>query len=329
MKKSMLLIFGLILTLGLSACSSQSSGEGEKQYPKGNLQIIAPATPGGGWDATARAMQKVFKDNDLITNNINVVNKPGGGGEVGWKYLKNQKPNHLAINSSLVLTNNLLGSSDLTYKDFTPLAILTTEWEAVVVPKDSPIKSAKDLMKKLKVNPKSLKVAVAPSLGNDDHLSFVQAAKTYGVDATKLNFLVYGSGGDTVTALLGKHVDVATMSVSEAKEQYKAGKFRILAVTSNKRIKGLDDVPTWKEQGVDMEFPHWRGVMGPPDMTKEQIAYWDKKLSKMVKSDDWKKIMKNNDWEPYYKNSKETKKFLKEQNKMYKDLIDEAGLAKK
>jgi tripartite-type tricarboxylate transporter receptor subunit TctC len=173
-----------------------------------------------------------------------------------------------------------------------------------------------------------LKIAVAPSLGNDDHLAFVKAAKTFGVDVKKLDFLVGGSGGDTVTALLGHHVDVATMSVSEAEEQYKAGKFRILAVTSDKRIKGLENVPTWKEQGVDMVFPHWRGIMGPPNMTKEQIAYWDKKLSKMVKTDDWKKILKNNEWESFYKDSKETEKFLEEQNKMYTDLIKASGLNK-
>lgn len=328
--KKMILVFGLIMVLALSACSSGgSSGGSEKDYPTGNIEIVAPATPGGGWDATARAMQKALDDNDLVKNNMNVVNKPGGGGEVGFKYTEGKNANHLVINSSLVLTNHLLGSSDLTYKDLTPLAILTTEWEAVVVPADSPIKSAKDMMKKLKKDPKSLKIAVAPSLGNDDHLSFVQAAQTYGVDVTKLDYLVSGSGGDTAIALLGHHVDVATMSVSEAKEQYKAGKFRILAVTSGERIKGLEDVPTWKEQGVDMVFPHWRGVMGPPDMTKDQIAYWDDKLGKMVKTDVWKKVLKNNEWESYYKDSKETKKFLEEQNKNYKDLIEKAGLAKK
>lgn len=323
----MTLFLGLILVLVLSACSSGSSGE-KGDYPKGNLEIIAPATPGGGWDATARSMQKVLEENKLVKSNINVVNKPGGSGEVGWQYLKEKDANHLAINSSLVLTNNLLGPSDLTYKDFTPIAILTTEWEAVVVAKDSPIQSAKELMNKLKADPGSLKIAVAPGLGNDDHLSFVHAAKSFGVDVPKLQFLVYGSGGDTVTSLLGHHVDVATMSVSEAKEQYKAGNFRILAVTSEKRIEGLDDVPTWKEQGVDMVFPHWRGVMGPPDMTKEQIAYWDTKLSKMVKSDEWKKILENNEWESFYKDSKETKKFLEEQNQMYSDLVEASGLAK-
>lgn len=323
--KKVIFIMGLILVLVLSACSSQSSN---KKYPSGNLEFIAPATPGGGYDTTARSMQKVLSDNKLVDANINVVNKPGGNGTVGWTYLKGKDANHLAVDSSLILTDRLLGTSKLKYTDFTPIAILTTEWECIAVPADSPIESAKDLMQQLKDDPTSLSIAVAPGLGNDDHLSFVHAAKTFGVDVTKLHFMIYGSGGDTVTALLGHHVDVATMSVSEAKDQYQAGKFRILAVTSDKRIAGLDDVPTWKEEGVDMTFPHWRGVVGPPNMTKEQIKYWDDALSKMVQTDAWKQILKNNEWESYYKNSAETKTFLDEQNKMYQDLIDKAGLAK-
>ncbi len=328
MKKGIFLLAIILVLAFSSACSSASTSGKSKDYPKGNVEFVAPATPGGGYDSTARAMQKILQDQKITSNNISVVNKPGGGGEIGWKYIKGKNANHLAVDSSLILTNKLLGTSDFSYKDVTPLATLTTEWEAVVVPKGSPLKSAKQMMNKLKKDPKSLKIAVAPSLGNDDHLSFVQAAKTFGVDVSKLNFLVYGSGGDTVTALLGKHVDVATMSVSEAKEQYKAGKFDILAVTADKRIDGLDNVPTWKEQGVDMVFPHWRGVVGPPNMTKDQIAYWDKAFAKMVKTDAWKKIEKNNDWEPFYKNSADTKKFLDEQNKMYTQVIEDSGLKK-
>ncbi len=348
-KSSSLFTIVLILALVISACSKQS-GSGSTQstpeqtqaestatpepaktekFPAKNLEFVAPASPGGGWDGTARAMQKVLTDQKLVDKPINVVNKPGGSGEVGWQYLKTKDAHTLAINSSLVLTNHLLGHSELTYDQFTPLAILTTEWEAVAVATNSDIKSAQDLMAKLKADPSSVKIAIAPGLGNDDHLSFVQACKTFGVDVTKLKFLVYNSGGDVATALLGNHVDAATLSVSEAAEQYKAGKFRILAVTSDKRIEGLDDVPTWKESGVDMIFPHWRGVMGPPNMSKEEIAYWDDKIGKMVESDAWKQILKNNEWESYYKNSSETKKFLDEQNQMYKELVEQTGLVKK
>ncbi|MFD2924946.1 tripartite tricarboxylate transporter substrate binding protein [Halobacillus naozhouensis] len=314
----------LLLLLLMAACSGNASSS--QEYPTKNLEIVAPASPGGGWDLTARSLEKVLSGQGLVEENINVINKPGGGGEVGWKYLKNQDAHSLAVNSSLVLTNNLLGQSELTYKDFTPIATLATEWQSLAVPKDSKFKSAKDFMKALKEDPSSIKIGVGPGLGNDDHLSIVQAASEYGIDPSKLNFLVYEGGGDVVTALLGGHVDAVTTSLSEVKDQHIANKLEILAVSSEKPIKGIEDVPTWKEQGVDLVFPHWRGLMGPPDMTEEQIAFWDKKLSKMVKTDEWKKVLKNNDWEGFYKNSEETKAFLQEQHDLYKQLIEDSGL---
>ncbi len=320
LKKWWLAVAVLLL---LTSCSSQDAGG---PFPSKNIELVAPASPGGGWDTTARAMQKVFDDEGIVKKPIQVINKPGGGGEVGWKYLESRDGHSLAINSSLLITNNLLGQSDLSYQNFTPIAILATEWEAVVVPKGSEINSAKELMTKLKKDPKSLKIGVAPGLGNDDHLSFVQAAKTFGVNVPKLDFLVYKSGGDVATVLLGNHIDAATMSVSEAKEQYKAGRVKILAVSSPKRLKGLEKVPTWKEEGVDMVFPHWRGVMGPPNMSEEEIAYWDQRIGQMVKTEAWKEILKNNEWEPFYKDSGESKKFLEEQYQMYKHLLNDSGL---
>lgn len=322
--KRLLSVF-VIFTLLLSACSIGSSGDG-KNFPTGNIELVAPATPGGGWDTTARAIQKILRDEKLVDQNINVVNKPGGGGEVGWQYLSTKDAHHLAINSSLLISNHLLGQSNLTYEDFTPIAILTTEWMTIAVSADSKFQNAIEIMEQLKEDPQSLKIAVAPGLGNNDHLSFVQAAKEFGVDVTKLDFMVYESGGDVLTALLGGHVDLATMALSESKEQHLAGNLRILSVSSEERIKGLEDVPTWKEQGIDIVFPHWRGVMGPKDMTEEEIAYWDDVFSKMVETEAWDELVKNNEWSHFYKNSSEAKTFFEEQTEMYNELITEAGL---
>jgi putative tricarboxylic transport membrane protein len=316
----------LVLCLLLTACSGANSTAGGKEFPSKNLEIVAPASPGGGWDLTARSVQKILKDNKVVDQNINVINKPGGGGEVGWKYLESKDAHYLAVNSSLVLTNKLLGQSDLSYDQFTPIATLATEWQAIAVPADSKYDNASQLMKQLKADPNSIKIGVGPGLGNDDHLSFVQAASEYGVNPAELDFLVYEGGGDVVTALLGNHVDVVTTSLSEVKDQHLAGKLKILAVSSDERIVGLEDVPTWVDEGVDMVFPHWRGIMGPPDMTEEEIAFWDEALGKMVESEEWATIIENNDWDGFYKDSAETKKFLKEQNELYTKLVNDSGL---
>ncbi|GAB3055116.1 tripartite tricarboxylate transporter substrate binding protein [Virgibacillus ainsalahensis] len=316
----------LILTMVLIAgCSSESSGS-EGNFPNGNIEFVAPATPGGGWDATARAMQKILGDEGIIEENINVSNKPGGGGEVGWQYLLGQDAHTISINSSLLVANNLLGQSELTYEDFTPLGILSTEWVSVAVSPDSQFETGAEVMEALKEDPTSLTIGVGPSLGNSDHLSFVQAAQEFGVDVSQVEFLVYESGGDVLTALLGGHVDVATMSVSESKEQHLAGELNIIAVSSEERIEGLDEVSTWQEQGVDMVFPHWRGVMGPPDMSEEEIAYWDEKIGEMVETEAWEEVMSNNEWEPFYHNSEESQEFLAEQTERFDELMSEAGL---
>ncbi|UOR13544.1 tripartite tricarboxylate transporter substrate binding protein [Halobacillus amylolyticus] len=314
----------LLLLLLMAACSGNASGS--QEYPTNNIEIVAPASPGGGWDLTARSLENVLSGQDLVENNINVVNKPGGGGEVGWQYLKSKDSHSLAVNSSLVLTNNLLGQSKLTYEDFTPIATLATEWQALAVPADSEFNTATEFLEATKADPGSIKIGVGPGLGNDDHLSLVQAASEFGINPSELNFLVYEGGGDVVTALLGGHVNAVTTSLSEVKDQHLAGKLKILAVSSEKPVKGIEDVPTWKEAGVDMVFPHWRGLMGPPDMTDEEIAYWDDKLSKMVETEAWQEVLNNNDWEGFYKNSEETEAFLKEQHDLYQKLVKDSGL---
>ncbi|MFQ3837834.1 tripartite tricarboxylate transporter substrate binding protein [Staphylococcus pseudoxylosus] len=325
MKKWLALV--IVCSTVLASCGkSNESNASKNQFPDETVEIVAPASPGGGWDTTARAIQKIILEENLTKQNVNVINKPGGGGEVGWQYLKSRSPNTISINSSLLLSNNELGLSDLNTDDFTPIAILAIEWISLTASNKSNLNSGKEVMEKLKKDPKSLTIGVAPGLGNNDHLAFVQAAKEYGVDVENIDFLVYKSGGDLQTALLGGHVDVASTAVSEVKEQHQNGKLKMLAVTSDKPIEGIEDVPTWEDQGIDVVFPHWRGVMGPKDMTPEQREYWDTTMEKVVKSKRWQEIRKNNDWENFYKDSEESEKFLKAQRKKYNELVNDSGL---
>lgn len=285
------------------------------------VTIVAPSSVGGGWDTTARAIQEILVSEKLFDGDINVLNKVGAGGELGWKYVQQQKESVLAINSSLLITNHLLGQSMLTYKDFTPIAILATEWEVVIVAEDSNISSAKSLMDNLKKAPHAYKIGLSPRLGNDDQLSFVLAGKQVGLKPEELDFYVYENSAQVVDALLKKQVDVATMTLAEAKKYYDAGQVKLLVISADERLQELPEIPTWTEEGIAVVFEHWRGIMGPPYMTKEEIQFWDRTLEKMVKTEAWQQTLEKYMWDDFYKNSSETTKFLEEQGKMYEALM--------
>ncbi|MFC5589481.1 tripartite tricarboxylate transporter substrate binding protein [Sporosarcina soli] len=306
-----------LLIMFISGCSPKE----EREVISDEVTIVAPSSVGGGWDTTARAIQEILVSEKLFDGDIHVLNKVGAGGELGWKYVQQQKESVLAINSSLLITNHLLGQSMLTYKDFTPIAILATEWEVVIVAEDSNISSAKSLMDNLKKAPHAYKIGLSPRLGNDDQLSFVLAGKQVGLKPEELDFYVYENSAQVVDALLKKQVDVATMTLAEAKKYYDAGQVKLLVISADERLQELPEIPTWTEEGIAVVFEHWRGIMGPPYMTKEEIQFWDRTLEKMVKTEAWQQTLEKYMWDDFYKNSSETTKFLEEQGKMYEALM--------
>lgn len=295
------------------------------------IEIIAPAGPGGGWDLIARTMQKVLTEEKLVNQPILVTNKPGGGGAAGWGYLKSKagQGEFLAATSPLILQNNLLGKSELTYKDFMPLAVLMAEWEVVAVKADAPWKNGKEFFEAMKKDPASMHIGVGPALGNDDHIQFLTLAKAYGADPKKIKFVVYpNTAAEQIPALLGGHITAITISLAETMEQVKAGKLRLLGVSSPKRIPDLPNVATWKEQGVDFVFPHWRGVIAAPGLSPEQQKFWADTMVKMTASPSWKKALKTLDWDSFFQTPAEHKAFLEQQNKLMKETLTDVGLIK-
>ncbi len=318
-------------TAGAAAPASEPA---QKTWqPDATLEFIAAGGPGGGYDILCRTMEQVLNKNKLVSQPIIITNKSGGGGSTGWAYLNSHKGggNSLAAISALIVQNNLLGTSSQTYEDFTPLAMLQAEWEAIAVPKDSPYKTGKEFFDALKADPSKINIGVGPTLGNNDHIQFLTLAKAYGItDVSKIKFVVYpGAGGEEIPALLGNHVQALTISLGEVKEQYLGGNLNILGVSSDKRLEGdLGDIPTWKEQGVDLVFPQWRGVMGPGEMTPEQIAYWDDVLGKMAETKDWKDAMENQNMDLYYMNSADFKAYLEKATEEQSELLKSVGLIK-
>ena len=329
MDRKRAVLIGLVASVVLASAVGVALAKDWK--PQRPIEIIAPAGPGGGWDLLSRTMQKALTEEKLVGQPIIVTNKPGGGGATGWTYLKG-KAGHgefLAANSPLILQNNLLGKSELTFRDFTVMANLMAEWEVIAVRADAPWTDGKGFFEALKKNPGDMPIGVGPTLGNDDHIQFLTLAKAYGVDPKTVKFVVYPrTAAEQIPALLGGHIKAITISLAETLEQVKAGKFRLLGVSSPERLPLLPSVPTWKEQGVDFVFPHWRGVMAAPGLSPEQKQYWTDVIAKMVASKSWKASLQKLEWDSFYQPADDYEAFLAKQNTLMKEILTAVGLIK-
>jgi putative tricarboxylic transport membrane protein len=157
----------------------------------------------------------------------------------------------------------------------------------------------------------------------------VLVGRAAGVPAGKLKVVIFNSGADAITALLGGHVQVTTASASNFIGHVQAGTLRVIAVSAPRRLAGaLASVPTWKEFGVDLTLDQWRLVFAPPGLSAAQVAYWDGVLGRMVKTDDWKKELQNNLWDDIYQGPAETRKFLAAEYGATRAILTEIGLAK-
>src|SRR4029450_4997038 len=299
--------------------------------PERAVEIIVGTTPGGPQDRTGRLIQKILQDEKLVTVPLNVVNKPGGGGVIGLTYLS-QHPNdghYLMVNAVTLLTNNLTGRTALAYTDFTPIAVIGAEYVGVAVLSESPIKSGKDLAERLKKDPSVLSVSIGTAFGNATHISYALPMKAAGVDIRKLKTVVFNSGGDAMTALLGGHVDAMARAPSTLLQQIKAGKVRMLAVAAPKRLGGdFSGIPTWEELGIDATFELWRGLAGPKGMSRGQIQFWDDVLGKMARTTEWKKQLAQFDMEDVYRNSTDPARYWKGEYEEVRSVLAELGLVK-
>lgn len=315
------------------------SAAGAAWQPDKPVEIIAPSGPGGGWDRTARAAQKVLTEEKLVSQPIVVNNVAGGSGAValGQVLAKRKGDAHLLLSMSPALTFTLaLGRAkdpatgkNLTFRDVTPIAAVATDYGAIVVKKDSPFKNLKDLLEAYKTNPGAVSVAGGSAVGSQDHVKFAKVVKAAGLDATKVKYVPFQGGGEAMASLLGGHTVAASPDVSEIAGQVEAGQIRILAVLSDKRLSGVfRDSPTAKEQGINTNYILWRGFYAAPGLTKEQADYWRDTLGKMVKTASWKKLAADSGWFELFEAGEEFNKFLDGDLAFATALLKELGLVK-
>ncbi len=265
-----------------------------------DYKVMAPAAPGGGWDQTARAMQTALQD-EKIADSVQVNNVPGAGGTIGLAQFATQSkgdPNALIVGGYVMVGAILTNNAPVTLEQVTPIARLTGEYEAIVVPASSPLQTMQDLVAALKADPGAVSWG-GGSAGGTDHITTGLIAKAVGVDPTKVNYIAFSGGGEALAAILGGQVTAGISGYGEFESQVQAGALRLLAVSSGARLPGVD-APTLKEAGVDVEIQNWRMVAAAPDITPEQAAAIGADIEKMVNSATWQETLKAKGWQNTY-----------------------------
>lgn len=262
--------------------------------------LMAPAAPGGGWDQTARSLQTALQQ-EGISKNVQVINVPGAGGTIGLAQFASQqkgKANALIVGGYVMVGAILTNKAPVTLKDVTPIARLTGENEAIVVPASSPLKSVADLVAALKKDPGSVSWG-GGSAGGVDHIAAGLIAKAAGVDPTKINYIAFSGGGEALAAILGSQVTVGISGYGEFESQIKSGTLRLLATSGDTRIPGTE-APTLKEAGLDVSVQNWRMVAAAPGLTAEQKAAVTADIQKLVTSKTWQETLKTKGWQDTY-----------------------------
>lgn len=320
------------LTLvAIAGLSTTPKAAAQAQWkPEKNVELVVPAAPGGGTDRTARIIQHALQEQKVVDVPMVVVNKAGGGGSIGWTYIAQHAgdPHFLAMTQPALLTNFISGASKINHTSLTPIAQLSTEYIAFSVRPDSPIKTGSDLLERLRKDPRGTVFGVSNALGAPGHIALALVMRSVGIDVRKLKVVVFASGGESQTALLGGHIDVVPTAFGNVVNPLKSGRARVLAVAAPKRLTGFGQIPTWREQGVDAVSGNWRGMIGPPGLDRAQVAYWEAAMAKMVASPEWKKDLEVNSAEPEFMNSADSRKFLDSQLAELRRVLTDLDLAK-
>ncbi|HYC48065.1 MAG TPA: tripartite tricarboxylate transporter substrate binding protein [Burkholderiales bacterium] len=316
----------------LAAALAAAPASAQQWKPTKHVEFISGSAAGSASDRVLRTIDKMLHDNKLIEATTTVVNKPGAGGGIAWTYL-NQQPGdgyHLSLIIGNIITNEITGRSQLSYRDVTCVAQMLSEYTAVGVRADSPIRDAKDLLARLKKDASSVSAAIGTAFGGSGHIQLALATKEAGGSAKALKAVVFPGFGQGVAAVYGGHVDVIANPHGSFLGPMQEGKLRVLAIAAPKRLPGpFANVPTWDELGIDVELEAFRAMAGPKGMGAPQIAYWESRFRELTRTAEWKDMLAKRAWADRSGGPDACKAALDKQYKVMRAGLQELGLAKK
>lgn len=312
-----------------AAPATSAAATAASTYPTKAVEIMAPAGTGGGFDTTARLIQKALTDEKLVSTNVTVSNVPGAGGTVGMAQVIKKKgdPYSLIVIGRVTLGSQITGKTEAKVTDLTPIARLMGEAEVIVTPKDSPYKSVKDVIDALKKDVNSVKFA-GGSAGGIDHELAALLVKAAGGDVKAWkSYVPFAGGGEAAAAIIGGQVQVGISGFGEFKGQIDSGQMKALAVSSDKPLAGASSIPTLKSQGIDITLVNWRFLGAPPEIPPADLAALKALAKKVYDGKTWKDFATKNDWFDNF-TTENLSAFLSSETKSLTATLTDLGLVK-
>ncbi|MCG7601524.1 tripartite tricarboxylate transporter substrate binding protein [Halomonas sp. McH1-25] len=300
--------------------------------PQGKVECLAPADPGGGWDFTCRSVGRTLEELNLVPGSVQTINMPGASGGVAFAHVisKRAGDEELLVAASTATTTRLAQGQfrGMNADMVNWIGALGADYGIIAVADDSAIENFEDLLGTLKEKPNSVSFAGGSSKGGWDHLKVLMLAKEAGVEGlSRIKYLPFTGGGEAMTQVVGGHIDAFTGDISEAQGFMESGDLRVLAVLADERLPGdLSDIPTAKEQGVDVVGANWRGFYMPADISDDAKQYWIDTLDQLYASDEWQGVMKQNGLIPFDVQGEEFRQFVENQINDIETLSKEVGI---
>lgn len=313
----------IVALLGAALVATACTGGGA--YPSEDVEIMAPADPGGGWDSTARAMQAALDPDVEVA--VEVYNVGGAGGTIGLAQFVEQEsgnPHQLMVMGLVMVGAIETNDAAVSLDEVTPIASLTAEQEAIVVPADSEYETLEQLVEAWIAAPTSISWG-GGSAGGTDHILVGLLAQAAGVDPAGINYVAHSGGGEALNAILSGAVTAGVSGVSEFADQVEAGELRWLAVSGEAAPEGIDS-PTITDAGFEVVLENWRGVVGPPELTEDERGQVVDLITDMHDSDAWQQALTDNGWADFFHAGDEFDSFLADEQTRIVGVLQDIGL---
>ncbi len=320
----------LHMMLALALLTFSASGGAQGWAPQRNVEIVVGFAPGGGVDRTARLLERLLTTQKLINTGVSVANKPGGNTTIAYQYLSQRPPDghSVMVYGQLIFTSHISGASTLTYTDFTPIAALFSEYHVYIVSANTPVKTGKDLVARMKNDVRQVSTGVS-AIGAPGHLSVALLNKAIGGNAKDLKIIAFKGSAEALTNVLGGHIELTPTPANLAAPHVNSAQVRAAAVAAPKRLGApFAAIPTWKEQGIDLVYGPWRGILAPKGLPAAQIAWWEATLRKIADTAEWKSDMEKIYAVDDFVNGAPLRKNMEKEYAETKAVLVELGMAK-